>query len=449
MSFRGRRVNSFRGTRVDIGLHASIALALLLLVACGAEPVAPRGPNVLVVTIDTIRADHTTPYGYSRDTTPALARLAADGVLFEDAYAPMATTGPSHASLFTSLYPLSLGYLNNFESLGEANLTLAEILHDHGYETAAVVSSTPVSAQSGLAQGFDHFDDEFSQGGEGKLRARETTDRAKRWLGRSSERPFFLWVHYFDPHAPYDPPLLHLARFAPLSTDRLAWTIAKYDADLRFTDDAMGELIEGLRELGHFEETLIVVTGDHGEGLMDHGFMTHGPLLHEEAVKVPLILHWPGRVPPGRLPGPVELRDLPRTILDLLGLPSPDSLQGHSLLPVMTGGEPADPDRRVFLQRRTYEQEDVHGILVRGEKFGVREGSWKYLEAAEEGTRELYDLSQDPSERINVVEAHPERARSLSEALRDLAGQRLAPTSAPQPWSDDDLKRLEDLGYVR
>jgi arylsulfatase A-like enzyme len=425
------------------------ALGALLLASCGAEPVAPRGPNLLVVTVDTIRVDHTSAYGYSLPTTPTLERLAEGGVLIEDVYAPMPTTGPSHASLFTSLHPLSLGYLNNFQSLGEAAPTLAEILSSNGYETAAVVSSTPVSRASGLDRGFQHFDDAFSDGGEHKRRAGDTTVRAERWLRLPGEKPFFLWVHYFDPHAPYAPPMTYIPRFAPLSLDRFAWRVAKYDAGLRFTDDALGRLLESLRSLAHLEDTLVVVTGDHGEGLMEHGFMTHGPLLYEEDVKVPLILHWPGRLSRMRLAGPVELRDVPRTVLELLGVPAPPSLEGRSFAAAVTGREPLRTDQTVLLQRRTYEGEDVHGIRVRGQKFGIRKGRWKYLEAPEEGTKELFDLERDPGERNNLADAQPERAAALSELLGGLTRPSGTPDASGSRWSTDDLERLEALGYVR
>jgi arylsulfatase A-like enzyme len=427
------------------------ALAAVLLAACDGEGevVARRGPNVLVVTIDTIRVNRTSAYGYARDTTPTLARLAQSGVRFDDVYAPMATTGPSHASLFTSLYPRTLGYLNNFERLREGAPTLAEILAENGFETAAVVSSTPVSSSSGLARGFQYFDDRFDDGGKLKRRARDTTARAERWLRRQSEAPFFLWVHYFDPHAPYEPPLTYLARFAPLSFDRFQWTLAKYDGGLRFTDDALGGLLESLDDLGLMDDTLVVVTGDHGEGLMQHGFLTHGPMLYEEDVKVPLILHWPDRLPPMRLAGPVELRDVPRTVLEILEVPAPSALEGRSLLPAISGREPLRPDRTVFLQRRTYETENVHGIPVRGQKFGIRSGRWKYLEALEEGTSELFDLEQDPDELSNLAEVQPDRAAAMSELLQGLKAHSASPDAAEPQWTGEEVERLEALGYVR
>jgi arylsulfatase A-like enzyme len=234
-----------------------------------------------------------------------------------------------------------------------------------------------------------------------------------------------------------------------LSFDRFQWRLAKYDAELRFTDDQVGRLLDGLGRLGQLEETLIVVTGDHGEGLMEHGFMSHGPLLYEEDVKVPLVLHWPGRLPRVRLAGPVELRDVPRTVLEILEVPAPASLEGRSLLPAITAREPLRSDRTVFLQRRTYESEVVHGIPMRGQKYGVRSGKWKYLEAREEGTQELFDLERDPGELNNLADVHPDQAAALSALVRELATQSATPGANAPRWSAEDQERLKAIGYVR
>jgi arylsulfatase A-like enzyme len=425
-------------------------LGSLLLAACGAEPAGvPRGPNLLLVTIDTIRVDHTSAYGYPRNTTPTLEKLAEGGVQFDDVYAPMATTGPSHASLLTSLYPRDLGYLNNYQSLETTNPTLSEILSAQGFETAAVVSSTPLKRASGLARGFRSFDEDFADGGEEKRRARDTTARAERWLRNPSSEPFFLWVHYFDPHWPYRPPWTQLIRLAPVSLDRFAWGVAKYDADLRYTDDELGRLLGVVEELGLLENTLVAVTGDHGEGLMTHGFQTHGPLLFEEDVKVPLIFYWPSRLAPIRLPGPAELRDVPRTVLELLQIPAPPALQGRSLVPAMTGAESLPGDHAIFLQRRTYESDEDAGIRVSGEKFGIRSGRWKYLEALGEGTRELFDLERDPGERHNLADVYPEQARDLSDRLQRYVHRPTKSDASLEPWSAEDVEQLEALGYVR
>jgi choline-sulfatase len=361
----------------------------------------------------------------------------------------MATTGPSHASLFTSLYPLSLGYLDNFQRLNETAPTLAEILSQNGYDTAGVVSSTPLNTRSGLARGFQSFDDDFTDGGKDKLRAKDTTARAARWLRRPSEKPFFLWVHYFDPHQPYAPPIKYLARFAPPSFDRAEWRAAKYDAEIRFTDDEIGRLLEVLRSLGHLEDTLVVVAGDHGEGLEQHGFPTHGPLLYEEDVKVPLLLHWPGRLPRAQVAGVVEIRDVPRTVLEILEVSAPSSLEGRSLLPAIIGQERIRPDRTIFLQRRTYAAKDVQGIPVHGRMFGIRVGRWKYLEAVEEGRKELFDLERDPGELNNLVDEKQEQVAVFSTLLREMAGQFDTPSNSGSQWTAEDLERLEALGYVR
>jgi arylsulfatase A-like enzyme len=228
--------------------------------------------------------------------------------------------------------------------------------------------------------------------------------------------------------------------------------IARYDEEIHFTDRKIGELLEFLEEKKWLDSTLVVVTGDHGEGLMDHGHMSHGVTIYEEAVKVPLIFHWPGQLPGGRvLSGPATLLDVAPTILDLVGLPSEHrSFRGTSLAASMRSGTPIDRNRKVFLQRRTYDSKKVaQGIPVEGEKYAVVEGDWKYIEALEGHTRELYNLKIDPDERRNVAADHPEKARALSEGIATWkrANTPDAPTASEE--SEEDLKKLEALGYVR
>jgi arylsulfatase A-like enzyme len=425
------------------------------------------------VTVDTLRADHTTPYGYGRDTTPVLARLAREGVVVDQAYAPMATTGPSHAALLTSRYPLSLGCLRNGQRLEEAQTTLAERLHAAGYRTSAAVSSFVLDKRLGFAQGFGTYDSRFDRKGatatmerwEGLTvpagfdrRADETTDVALAWLARrGKDRPFFLWVHYFDPHQPYSPPEPWDRRFPPgddTGTGLPRRAIALYDGEIAFTDRQLGRLVDAIEAEGLSARTLIVLTADHGEGLMQHGHMGHGLHLYEEAVRVPLVFRWPGALPAGaRLPGPAEHVDFVPTVLDLLGVPrGAEDVQGQSLAEALRGRAATpgrDPRRAVFLQRRLYDTDVVSGFRVKGEKFAVRAGQWKYIEAAEEETRELYDLQADPGETTNVFAAQAAVADRLA---RGLAGWR-ARFDRRARARDDSSKEMQEalraLGYVQ
>ena len=447
----------------------ALALAALAVLAGGCRRAQER-PNLVLVTVDTLRADHTTPYGYGRDTTPVLARLAREGVVVDQAYAPMATTGPSHASMFTSRYPLSLGYLRNGQRLDEGLTTLAERLHAAGYRTSAAVSSFVLDKRLGFAQGFGTYDSRFEkqratatmERWEGLTvpagfdrRADETTDIALAWLARrGKDRPFFLWVHYFDPHQPYSPPTPWDGRFAPAAGKGPADMVALYDGEIAFTDHGLGRLVDAIEAEGLSARTLVAVTADHGEGLMQHGHMGHGLHLYEEAVRVPLVFRWPGSLPAGaRLPGPVEHVDLVPTVLDLLGVPrGQDELQGQSLAPALRGGTGTaghDTRRAVFLQRRLYDAGVVSGFAVKGEKFAVRAGQWKYIEAPEEETRELYDLGADPGETKDLFAADAAVADRLARGLAAWRGRFDRRARARDDSSTEMQEALRALGYVQ
>jgi arylsulfatase A-like enzyme len=451
------------------------------MAACGANP-DPVGPNIVLITIDTLRADHCSAYGYGPRTTPRLEKLAREGARVENAYVPMPSTGPAHASLLTSRYPLTHQVLKNGHVLAEEYPVLAEVLGVAGYRTAAFVSSFVLDDRFGYGQGFNSYDDDFRGAdssyrtmehwegfevpGEFDRRAHETTDRAIAWLGENGHRGgFFLWVHYMDPHEPYDPPVAWRRRFLDPTMGRrsLRRAIALYDAEIAFTDGEVGRFLDALDEVSPPEATLVVLTADHGEGLLDHGFMGHGPILYEETLRVPLLVRWTGRIPAGSvIRGPVEIVDVMPTILGLAGIsPGELVLQGRNLMATFTAGAPLDPEHRVFFQRRLYEKNrvptfPVEGVVfgrplrVEGEKYGVRRGQWKYVEALMEGTRELYDLSSDPGERKNLLSRRRKLAAELSGQLETWRERQagLALGSVRQA-SEEELEKLRALGYVR
>jgi len=451
------------------------------LAACGPGPRELRArdprPNVLLISMDTTRSDHLSAYGYERPTSPRLTALAGQGVRVEAAYAPSATTGPSHATLFTGLPPIGHGVRKNGLPLAASFVTLAERLSGLGYETGGVVSSFVLSGRFGYGQGFDVFDDDFSRADtpevttiwEGREvagrfygRADDTTRRALGWLeGRPHpERPFFLFVHYFDPHDPYVPPPDFRPPFAPTPKEalKLNRTIFLYDTLLAYTDREIGRLLDALDDMQVSDDTLVVVTGDHGEGLMAHGHMYHGVHVYEEAVRVPLIVRWPGHVPAGRVVStPFALVDLAPSILELIGA-SPaaeadDALRPRGLARLLLAGPPTpeDASRPVFLYRRHYAsgEEVGDGPPALGEKFGVREGRWKLIEGPEEGTLELFDLERDPGERANRVADEPERTEALRGAIAAWrARYGSAGDARVPPLSDEDRAHLRVLGYV-
>jgi arylsulfatase A-like enzyme len=436
------------------------------VLGCG-RPGPPARPNVLLVTIDTQRADHSPTYGYRRPTTPRLDRLARDGVCFTDAYTPTPTTGPSHASLLTSRYPLAHGVLKNAWHLGDAETTLAEILRGAGYRTAAVVSAFPLARRFGYAQGFDHYDDRFSaasatiaiaewegvrvEGGYDR-RADETAARALAWAA-AARRPFFLWVHFYDPHSPYDPPGGYRALVAPHApregTGRLAATVAAYDAEIRFADEQLGHLLDALAGR---PDTIVVVATDHGEGLGQHGVLEHGVHLHEELVRTVLVVSWPGRIAPGRrVGGPVSLLDVVPTLLGLLALPDPaPAVAGEDLSPVLLGTATPRADRVLYFQRRFFTAADRDEWPVRGEMFALRQERWKYIEAGDESVaRQLFDLAADPAETRDLSAVHPDRAAALAALLRRWRAEHRRGQPRPEPRvSAEDEARLRALGYL-
>lgn len=443
-------------------LLRAAALLAGLLAGCGQPLVAPR-PDVLLLVVDTLRADHVGSYGYDRPTTPRIDALAAEGAAFELAYAPMATTTPAHAALFTSRSPLGLGLVRNGLSLSEEAVTLAEILVRNGYRTAAFVSSYPVSRRFGMGQGFGHFDDAFSvassrvldptweqlrvEGGFDRD-GRATVDAALAWLeAEAPASPLFLWVHLFDPHGPHIRPQRFEDLFARPGMSHQERVIARYDANVRHSDAEIGRLVDHFSELRDWDNTLVVFVSDHGEGLFAHGWQFHNRTTFEEEVRIPFIVRWPGRIgASSRIEQPARLVDVLPTLVSALELDAgAATFEGIDLMPYLRRSVAPDPSRPIFLQRPYYAASGP-GPKDVGYGFGVRRGAWKYFEAADEGRRELYDLREDGGERIDVAEARPDKAAELSALIREwrtlqkggLARSALTPR---------DKAALEALGY--
>lgn len=397
---------------------------LAVALACG--DASPR-PHVLLVTVDTLRADRLGAYGYTRPTSPNLDRLAREGALFEVAYAPTGATGPSHATLFTSRYPLAHRVERNGLVLPPSERTLAELLHEAGYETAAFVSSYPVTRRYGLDQGFSHYDESFDTESdtleleewsgervEGAFdrRGRATLRAARAWLEqRDARERLFLWVHLFDPHDPYVAPPRFARPFLASGQDERARAGALYDAEIAYTDAVLGRLVEAFEAWAGQGSTLLVVTADHGEGLWDHGWRMHNRYLYEEETRVPLVWRWPGRIPAGlRIGQPVHLADVAPTLLGLLGIPRDGlPLEGRDLAPVLQGDAAANGERPIWLQGPDYDP-------AWGPRFALRVGDWKLIEW-HSGRHELYDLRVDPGERHDLARREPQVRRQLSAQL--------------------------------
>ncbi len=413
-----------------------LLVALFLFSSCGGGE-SPT-TNVLVITLDTTRMDKIGAYGAVDVRTPWLDRLAAGGVTFTGAYASVPLTLPSHATLMTGLLPPGHGVRNNGNYVLPKDVTtLAEIFSEHGYTTAAFIAAFVLDSQFGLAQGFDLYDDDFEDDGGDKAEyfgyeergGGEITDLACDWI-RSAGEPFFLWVHYFDPHYPYEPP----APYDSLYRN-------PYLGEIAFTDSCVGRVVGALEEKGLRERTLIVVVGDHGESLGEHGEMSHGIFLYDATMRVPLIMNHSRLLPSGvRVEADVSLADVVPTLGDLLGFDCPRKVQGKSRMPEIRGAP--GPVTPIYLET-VYPQENYGWSDI----TGVLSGSWKYLRVTEP---ELYNVDEDPGETVNLFAEEKEVVRDM-EALLDSLSASLSLDfgyDARTELDADTQEKLENLGYI-
>lgn len=433
---RGSGQPSFRSLRLCGELPLVLVPVVLILYAfsaCGLAGESGGRKNLLLVTIDTLRADRIGAYGWEKAGTPTLDRLAQQGKIFLDVFTSVPVTLPAHATLFTGRLPFRHGVRgNSFYTLPAEEVTLAEVLQEEGYQTAAVVGSVVLDSRFGLDQGFAFYDDEIADSGKlvqiAERRAEEVTRRAVEWLhGSDPSRPFFLWVHYFDPHAPYAPP----AEFA-------GRTGSSYQDEIAYTDRQLGVLLQALEERKLAGNTVKVVTSDHGEGLGEHGEQSHGIFLYDSTLRVPLLVAGPG-VAPGieEPPAPRALVDLMPTILVLLGLPAANNLDGIGLFGSSEG--PAFQYAETFMPRDFYGWSELQALRSQDRKF---------IQAPQP---ELYDLQSDPAELHNLAAQDPGTVESLTEELDRLHSESLRNASAADTQEELDsdlLEQLRSLGYV-
>jgi arylsulfatase A-like enzyme/lipopolysaccharide biosynthesis regulator YciM len=415
-------------------------LLLLCLISCGYFSDLKTAEKVIFITLDTTRADRLGCYGYQKVETPHIDRIASKGILFKNAVSHVPTTLPSHSSMMTGLYPIKHGVRSNhIYRLLETNKTLAEILKENGYETGAVISALPLAKRFGIAQGFDYFEESFLEEFMGvpelikERGAKDSIDVALKWLEDKKDEKFFLWLHLYDPHTPYNPP----APFHEKYKDHL------YDGEIAYMDDALGGFFGQLEEWGLFENSFILILGDHGEGLGDHGEYGHQFLIYESNVRVPLIIHYPQMKKNSIVDDTVAAVDAFQTILDACHIKEEYKNDGRSLIPYIK-----NPARQG--ERCSYYIESLSGEISFGWSplYGLRNNEWKYIEAPEE---ELYNLSEDPDERNNLARQETEVAEEMSESLQKIliefaeAGQELA---SEQSMSPEEQMKLASLGYV-
>ncbi len=444
-------------------------LGLALLAGCGGpERGAPR--DLVFVSLDTVRRDHLPAYGYSRDTAPALAALGARSAVFDEAYAQETNTNPSHASMFTGLYPHVHGSAHNGVLLAPGVTTLAEILRGAGFRSAGFVSGAAMARRTtGLERGFETYDDEFAGV---KREGAETVRRALAWLrGRAPDERSFLFVHLYDPHGPYLPQDAYATLFAGAPPGRTLERIPeyqrvpgpdgqlvtalgdyerRYDAMIRYADDRLGELLAAV----DLERSVVVVLSDHGETLGErHHPLDHGGHVTDEQIRIPLVIHVPGAAP-ARISAPVETLDLLPTLLELLGVSALPGLavQGRSFAASLLGEDARDAGRDlVFSSSRALSDRYAdRGYALDSARriHSARSSRWKlvWYPGVERDYFELYDLAADPGETANVADAHPRLRDAFAEALRSWLGE---PGRRAAPELDPDLReKLRQLGYA-
>jgi len=440
-----------------------LAVLLFGVMAAGGSGCSDRSEGetgrmspILLINIGTLRADHLGCYGYERNTSPNIDALAAQAMRFEWAFSQAPNTAPSQASILTGLYPATHGMRSQESRLPDEAVTLAEALADRGYTTAAFIDGGYLSAEFGLHQGFESYENSRGEG------LATTGPGAMEWLREHANEPFFLMVHTYDVHAPYDPPEQFRNVFLedleppaggfeasterldaaasgeqPLTPEELEYAKALYDGEIRFVDHWVGRLMDELRSLGLEDEAIVVLVADHGEA-----FLEHGALLHDEpytpTIRVPLIVRLPGREGARVIPQVVETIDVMPTLLDRVGAPLPPGIQGESLVPLMRG-----EGRPPYI---AFGESSLDG----GRKY-IAMGGYRLLLHAETGAAELYAYEADPLELSDRAADEPDRVEALrqrqEEWERGVARAALGQEQAPM--DDETLEQLRSLGYVQ
>lgn len=468
--------------RLEAPLTGLVAFCLTVW-GCGQRTgeVSPVGRNVILITLDTLRPDHVGCYGHPDVRTPNLDRLAARSIQFTEAVAVVPTTLASHLSILTGTDPRTHGIPRNGFRVDEGNLTLAEVLKEHGYVTAAFVSAFSLDRRFNLAQGFDFYDCAYDRAitpekaDQAQRRAAATTDAVLRWLADYRDERFFLWVHYFDPHYPYDPPdpygglydpdydgpadgsmayleRVWLERVVPTEADR-RYVISLYDGEISYMDEHLGRLLEEFDRSGLAEHSIVVVVADHGESLGEHDYhFDHGQYVYDASIRVPLLLHCRSLYPRGRVvTEQVDILDLMPTILDLLDLAIPDLVEGRSLGPLIEG-DPAWSERVVFSEAsKPWNVGTDSGATFQNDPKAkcARTREWKLVDTPFVGIRELYYLPEDPRETVNLIASKPAVAEALGKHLDEWLTRPRTRFPAKDLTPDPDtLEKLRSLGYI-
>jgi arylsulfatase A-like enzyme/tetratricopeptide (TPR) repeat protein len=423
-----------------ICILAAAVVSALLFLSKGQKKIEAGDFNLLVITLDTTRADRLGVYGYEPAQTPNLDFLAQNGIMAEQCYTPVPLTLPAHCSLFTGKYPISLNVRDNGTYiLGEGEVTLAEKMKEKNYHTFAVIAAFVLLSKFGLAQGFDLYDDSLNShkmynNYTSEIPADDVFRKFMQWFEKNHQRRFFAWVHLYDPHTPYTPPKKYAEKFEDSQEGR-------YDGEIAFADSCVGEIIKELKSRDILQNTLIVIVGDHGEAFGEHQEYGHGIFCYEEALKVPLIFYNPRLFPRSRrLTSRLNLIDIMPTLLELYGLPISPEVQGKSFAPLLAGNEEED--------RRGFYFESMHGRDEMGwaPLTGLIHGQHKYISLPKP---ELYDLDADKGEKENLFLKQNRLAKELDQKLMKWVAE-LSKTGGEsrRGLSPEDRRHLQSLGYI-
>lgn len=413
-----------------------IAFLIVITTFCFLGFTAAQKPNVVLITIDTLRADRLGCYGYKSAHTPNIDRIAAEGVMFTNAVSHVPLTRPSHATIFTGLFPFQHGIHDNIAPpLDSKTPTLAEAFQKNGYRTAAFVSSFVINSQSGLQRGFDFYEDKFDPKNQPtdfalnlEKRGGEVFTEFQNWKSASGKPPYFVWLHFYDPHFPYAPPPPYSKTFAE----------KPYDGEVAYTDEIIGKTFKLLDP-----NTLLIIASDHGESLGEHGENAHSYFIYDATLRVPLIFHWPGKLATKQsVDTQVRLIDLYPTILDLVAIQSQSKISGASLKPMLNGQKLSDPGYASYCETFTPWLHFGWSRLI-----GVRLNGWKYIDAPH---AELFNLGQDPHELSNLYAKEKKRADELKKWLAANGALEIKATSNPsaQEIDPEQLEKLASLGYA-
>ena len=449
--------------RICSGLITGGLTSIPFSIGCSKPPQREK-LNIILVTLDTTRADRLSCYGYKRATSPRLDKLANESVVYTRAIAPSSWTLPSHASLFTGKFPSSHGarydlngplmltnaikgptfWNKTFRARGiDTNeKTLAEILKDVGYTTGAVVGGPWLKRVFGLDKGFDYYDDDQITILNGRL-ASQVTSHALRWLKKISQKKFFLFLNYFDPHYPYKPPREFACTFLPkgsLSSPRKIShkeTNALYDAEIFYMDFFIGQLLDNLKQFGLYHKTLIIVTADHGELLGEHGETLHGRYLYQEELHIPLIIKYPGtEYKPKEEDVRLQLTDIFTMILNRLGIAPPPDIQGSI---------PPNIKHPIFA-----EVYPLPALSPHGDWRAIYKGKFKFLWNSK-GNNLLFNLDDDPSESVNLLDQYPDLVKTMGSAINEFMATlpKPGPAGPIQEIDEETTEALKSLGYVK